>query len=240
MIPPSASPDWPAANLAEACDGGVGHLDEAMVALAIGTRLKAERRRLGVTLEEAAEAAGLSAAMLSRIENAKAVPSLRALTRLSRALTIPIGEFFAGLEDDRGATLVKAGQGILVTDPGRARGHRYEILAPASRRRMQVEPWLSTIPDADEAFPFYQAEGTGFIYMLEGRMRFRCGRQVLELECGDAVLYDLGVPHRPEPIEAPIRFLHLSLATGGARTGTGIDTTAALPEDRWPESAEGR
>ncbi len=75
-----------------------------------------------------------------------------------------------------------------------------------------MEPWLVTIPDADEVFPLYQAMGTGFIYMLEGRMRFRCGRQLFDVTPGDAVLYDLATPHRQEPVEAPIRFLHVTLA----------------------------
>lgn len=208
-VPRSQALEPAALDTAE--DDGV----QLMVAAAIGARLKEERRRLGVTLEDAAEAAGMSAAMLSRIENGKAVPSLRALTRLSRALTIPMPEFFEGLEDEGEATLVQAGQGIQVNDPERARGHRYEILAPPSPRRALVEPWLVTIPDADETFPLYEAEGTGFIYMLEGRMRFRCGRKLLDVAPGDSILYDLATPHRQEPVEAPIRFLHVSLATAG-------------------------
>jgi transcriptional regulator with XRE-family HTH domain len=195
-----------------------------MVAAAIGARLKEERRRLGVTLEDAAEAAGLSAATLSRIENGKAVPSLRALTRLSRALTIPMPEFFEGLEDESEATLIRAGEGIKVNDPGRARGHRYEILARPSRRRALVEPWLVTIPDADETFPLYQAEGTGFLYMLEGRMRFRCGRQLFDVAPGDAILYDLATPHRQEPIQAPIRFVHVTLAAAPEPSASGSRT----------------
>jgi hypothetical protein len=130
-------------------------------------------------------------------------------------------EFFEGLEDEREASLVRAGEGIKVNDPDRARGHRYEILAPPSRRRALVEPWLVTIPDADEVFPLYQAVGTGFIYMLEGRMRFRCGRQLFDVTPGDAVLYDLATPHRQEPVEAPIRFLHVTLAAPAKPRSSG-------------------
>jgi transcriptional regulator with XRE-family HTH domain len=222
----SGLPEGPeAASLAAAEDDG----DQLMVAAAIGARLKEERRRLGVTLEDAAEAAGLSAAMLSRIENGKAAPSLRALTRLSRALTIPMPEFFEGLEDESEATLIKAGEGIKVNDPGRARGHRYEILARPSRRRALVEPWLVTIPDADESFPLYQAEGTGFIFMLEGLMRFRCGRQLFEVAPGDAILYDLATPHRQEPLEAPIRFLHVTLAAAPTRHSSSSRSGRSRP-----------
>ena len=193
---------------------------QAAVAQAIGTRVKAERRRLAVTLEDAAEAAGLSGAMLSKIENARGVPSMRTLTRLSRALTIPMIEFFRGLEDDREATLVKAGHGIKVTDPNRTHGHQYEILAPPSPRRAEFEPWLIHIPDPDETFPFFQHEGIGFVFMLEGRMLYRCGAQGYDMEAGDTLLYDLMIPHRPEPVEAPLRFLHVSVATGrGSRDG---------------------
>jgi transcriptional regulator with XRE-family HTH domain len=215
---PGAPPDRPGPATEPGLEADGSPLDDeaagqAILATAIGARVRSERRRLGVTLEDAAEAARTSPAMLSRIENGKALPSLRTLTRLSRALTIPMGEFFGALEDDREATLVKAGQGIKVTDPARSHGHRYEILAPPSSRRAHVEPWLSVITDASEVFPLYQATGIGFIYMLEGRMRFRCGRQLLEVEPGDSILYDLSVPHRQEPVEAPIRFVHVSVAS---------------------------
>ena len=225
LLAPDPNPDLDDADRTE-------HAYQQAVALSIGNRVRQERRRLGVTLDDAAEAARISSAMLSRIENAHVVPSMRTLSRLSQALTIPMSEFFHGLEDDREATHVKAGQGIRVTRRGRTHGHQYEIVALPMRRRRFIEPWMSYIPDLDEEFPFLQAEGTGFVHMLEGRMVFRCGRQAFDVEPGDSVLYDLAIPHRPEPVEVPIRFLHISLATEGSgsrRTRRLADPNAVRP-----------
>jgi ribosome-binding protein aMBF1 (putative translation factor) len=71
---------------------------EDAITQAIGDRLREERRRLGLTLQDVADRAGLSLGMISKIENAQTSPSLRTLARLSQALEIPVTTFFRGFE----------------------------------------------------------------------------------------------------------------------------------------------
>ena len=52
----------------------------------VGGLLKARRRKLGMTLQELAEKAELSAAFLSQAENGKATPSIVSLINIAKAL----------------------------------------------------------------------------------------------------------------------------------------------------------
>jgi len=55
---------------------------------AIGREVRTFRRQLDMTVAELARQAGLSAGMLSKIENGKAMPTLSSLERLATALEV--------------------------------------------------------------------------------------------------------------------------------------------------------
>ena len=59
----------------------------------VGGLLKARRLELGLTLQELAERAELSAAFLSQSENGKATPSIVSLINIARALKTDINYF---------------------------------------------------------------------------------------------------------------------------------------------------
>ena len=182
--------------------------------------MRAERHRLGRTLEDVAASAQMSGGMLSRIENARSLPSLRSLAQLARSLNVPFSDFFSGLEGNRLPSLVKAGHGLLASDARRNPGHRDEILAHPSRNRAVMEPWMITLSDPREEFPFYQHEGVGLIYVLEGSFSFRYGQDLLQMAPGDTLLYDTSVPHRPErPNGTPVRFLSVLARSPMSRGG---------------------
>ncbi len=60
----------------------------------IGQRLKAERLREGLTLEQLAEAAGISPSFLAYIENGKKKLSVQTLWKLAQALHLSPGALF--------------------------------------------------------------------------------------------------------------------------------------------------
>jgi transcriptional regulator with XRE-family HTH domain len=184
----------------------------------IANRLRDERHRLGLTLQEVARRAGLSLGMISKIENAQASPSLNTLERLSQALEVPVTAFFRGLEEERDASFVRAGQGIELVREGTRHGHRYELLAAAKGARSQVQPFLVTLSKESETFPLFQHDGVELLYGLEGRLAYRYGQHTYEMSPGDSLMFDGQVPHGPERlIELPIRFLSITVDVGAAK-----------------------
>lgn len=206
----------PADEPAPAIDDEALYLDGA-INRAIGSRLREERRRLGLTLHDVHRRSGLSVGMVSKIENAQTSPSLRTLARLSLALEVPVTTFFRGFEEERDASYVKAGEGIELVRQGTRHGHRYELLAAAKGAQRRVQPFLVTLTDAAEAFPLFQHDGVEFLYGLQGSFAYRYGQHTYDLDPGDSLMFDGRIPHGPERLsELPIKFLSITVELEGA------------------------
>lgn len=174
----------------------------------IGRAARYFREKTGLTIQELATAAGISAGMLSKVENGSTSPSLTTLQALSAALNVPVTALFRGFEETRDATFVKAGKGLTIERRGTRAGHQYELLGHTPHGPVVVEPYLITLTEAADVFPIFQHPGLEFLYMLEGELVYRHGNRVYELEPGDTLFFDSEAAHGPEELRVlPIRFL---------------------------------
>ncbi|GBC59175.1 MerR family transcriptional regulator [Desulfonema ishimotonii] len=176
--------------------------------IAIGREIRAFRKKMDLTISELAKLAGLSAGMLSKIENGNASPSLATLQSLSGALNIPVTAFFRKYEEDRDASFVRAGEGLIIERRGTRAGHQYQLLGHSVGKSISVEPYMITLTEESEVFPLFQHPGMEFLYMLEGKMVYMHGDKSYSLSPGDSLFFDADAPHGPEELrELPIRFL---------------------------------
>ena len=177
----------------------------------LGRALRDRRREHALTITDVAELARISPGMLSKIENGQVAPTLDVIERTCTALGLTLGKLFQNYAvPDGSAQQVKAGQGMEVVRVGTKRGHTYHLLAYGRGPRKLFEPFLITMNDQSEAFPSFQHEGTEFIYMLQGKIAYRHGRNTYRLEPGDALTFAGNVLHGPEHLmEVPIRFLSI-------------------------------
>ncbi|MDH5604380.1 MAG: helix-turn-helix domain-containing protein, partial [Cyclobacteriaceae bacterium] len=67
----------------------------------IGKRIKAERVKRGMNLQEVADLAGVTAGLLSKIENFRTVPSLPVLLNISKSLQVNMYDLVENIENDR-------------------------------------------------------------------------------------------------------------------------------------------
>jgi len=178
--------------------------------VAIGHQLRAYRRQRRMTVARLAAASGVSAGMLSKIENGVISPSLATLESLSAALSVPITGFFAKFEEHRDAVHVKAGEGVEIERAGTRAGHQYNLLGHlgANASGVTVEPYLITLSTESDVFPTFQHDGIELIYMLEGVLDYRHGDRRFLLEPGDSLFFDADAPHGPERLlRLPARYL---------------------------------
>jgi transcriptional regulator with XRE-family HTH domain len=175
----------------------------------LGGVIRALRQRDRLTIADVASQAGISRGMLSKIENGQAAMSLDTLSRVSQALGVSMAHMFRDYElPAGGAQLVRAREGMEVVRRGTKRGHTYHLLAYDKGPRKSFEPFLVTMDDASEVFPSFEHPGTEFIYLLEGKIEYRHGKQTYLLEPGDALTFRGDVPHGPERlIRTPIHLL---------------------------------
>ena len=186
--------------------------------IAIGKQVRAQRKRLNLTVAMLAKQARLSTGMLSKIENGQTSPSLATLTGLANALQVPVTSFFRGYEEQRDVTFIKAGEGLPIERRGSGAGHQYQLLGHTIGKPYSIEPYLITINDESEVFPVFQHAGMEFIYMLEGRVAYRHANKNYVLEPGDTLFFDAEASHGPDEIQQlPCRYL--SIIISEATTG---------------------
>jgi len=178
--------------------------------IAIGREIRNFRTKMGLTIAELAKLADLSSGMLSKIENGNTSPSLATLRALSRSLNIPVTAFFRKYEEDRDASFVPAGEGLIIERRGTRAGHQYQLLGHTVGKSISVEPYLITLTEESEVFPLFQHPGMEFLYMLEGSMLYMHGDKSYRMNPGDSLFFDADAPHGPEDLyELPIRFLSI-------------------------------
>ena len=167
---------------------------------ALGNQIRVLRRRQDLSITDLASAAGISNGMLSKIENGGISPSLATLQAISRALQAPLSSLFASFEERQDCSYVPAGQGVTIERRGTKVGHVYELLGHVLRGDVIVEPYLIKLREHAAPHTTFVHGGVEFIYMLKGKVRYRHGAQVYDLQEGDALLFDSSAPHGPETL----------------------------------------
>lgn len=179
---------------------------------AIGREVRALRHHRGETVVDLARAAGLSAGMLSKIENGATSPSLATLQGLANALEVPVTALFRHYEAPRPAVHTRAGEEVETTRAGTRAGHQYGLLGHLGVHSAGVtlEPYLITLSTESDTFPTFQHSGVELLYMLEGAVAYRHGDNLYPLRPGDTLLFDADAPHGPEILETlPARYLSI-------------------------------
>jgi transcriptional regulator with XRE-family HTH domain len=155
------------------------------VLAAVGPRLRALRKRNGVTLVELAASTGISISTLSRLESGQRRPTLELLLPLARAHRVQIDELVGAPQtgDPRVNLQPVTRNGMTLLPLTRRAGglQAYKlIISPALR---------SPVPESTSH------EGYEWLYVLDGRLRLVLNDNDLELGPGEAAEFDTRVPH---------------------------------------------
>jgi transcriptional regulator with XRE-family HTH domain len=176
----------------------------------IGFEVRRLRKSIDLTVAELGAAAGISAGMLSKIENGSISPSLSTLDALAKALNVPITRLFAETDERRDCSFVKAGAGVRIERRGTKAGHLYDLLGHSLGGAIGVEPYLITLAAGAAPYAHFRHAGVEFIYMLSGRVVYRHGDRTFLLEPGDALFFDAAARHGPEKlVKVPMRYLSI-------------------------------
>src|ERR1700682_4257874 len=176
----------------------------------IGTEIQRLRKSLDLTVAQLGIAAGISAGMLSKIENGGTSPSLATLAALAKALNVPVSRLFAESEERRDCSFVKAGSGVRIDRRGTKAGHQYDLLGHSLAGEIGVEPYLITLREDAVPYTEFRHAGVEFIYMLSGKVRYRHADRTYLLEPRDALFFDAAARHGPEElVETPMQYLSI-------------------------------
>lgn len=194
----------------------------AALALAIGVRVRQERQSRRWTLDQLAQAAGVSRRMVVNVEQGAANPSVGTLLRISDALGIGL----PALVERPGPKPVKVtrrGEGAVLwsSEPG-GRG----VLVAGTEPPDVVELWDWTLGPGDRHGSEAHTPGTReLVQVQQGTITVEVAGQPVILEVGDAVAFGGDVAHSyANPGPQPARF---SLAVFEPGVGSGSRSEVA-------------
>ena len=151
----------------------------------LAERLAAARAARGQTLDELAEASGVSRAMISRIERGESSPTAMVLGRLAAGLDVSLSSLFAEVEGPV-EPLAKVERQPVWRDP--ETGYIRRNVAPPCTGSSQEVVRVELPPGARVAYPAASyAQRDHHILLLSGRLRFGNGARVFDLEAGDCL-----------------------------------------------------
>lgn len=110
---------------------------------AVGTRIRELRRERGLALSDLADAAGISASHLSRIERGRTAPSFTFATRVAAALGVGPNEL-ASMQRDQSATDTTLVAVLTVRGPPPAMAQEITGKISTSARRALLEAITDT------------------------------------------------------------------------------------------------
>ena len=182
--------------------------DGDRVAREIGRRLRSLRAQRGLTLRVLAREAGISEALLSRIERGQVATTVANLVTLAAKLGVGLGEIFAGAEVGEAPppyalTRAKEVPGLPAT---LAHGYEYRPLN-AGLKTAPLNALLVTY-GSEQTEAWLTHPGYELLYVISGRLSFRLGEEELLLGAGDSLLFDSRQPHAAQSIgKQPARTL---------------------------------
>jgi len=178
---------------------------------AIGSALRDLRETQTLTAKQLADESGVSAAMISRIENGQVSPSISTMTSLTEALEVPLVSLFRDVVSERtDFTHVKKGEGVVSTRMMGDHIHHYVNLATHRRRDLNFEAHTVTMTQQECEAPSYVGHGVVFMHVLKGSANFMYGKQMLKLSRGDNLSIDAELPYRVSEVLTP-KFVFLAV-----------------------------
>ncbi|KMO83639.1 helix-turn-helix domain-containing protein [Mycolicibacterium chlorophenolicum] len=159
-------------------------------------RLKAARVAAKLSVRELSRRVGISASMLSQIENGRAQPSVATLYSLVSTLSISLDELLTGnatrTERPAAPVVTPDKRAVLVMDTGVT----WERLTPGPDPL--VDALLVTYPPGSTSSSgggLMRHTGHEYGFLLSGRLTVHLGFDTFVLEAGSSINFDSATPH---------------------------------------------
>ncbi|WP_115788591.1 helix-turn-helix domain-containing protein [Arthrobacter silvisoli] len=164
-------------------------VEPSNVPLAIGSRIRAARQSQRLTIEQVAEATGLTKGFLSRVERDLTSPSVASLVTLCQVLSVSIGELFAAPEThltrrDDGPKISLGGEGIVE-----------RLLTARSERRLQIIQAVIEPRGRGESELYAVDCDVDVLHVTKGRIQLILSNEKYDLEEGDTLSFPGREPH---------------------------------------------
>lgn len=159
-----------------------------------GTRVRTERNKNHMSLEELASQCDVSRAMLSKIERNEKIPTIRVAAQIAESLDVALSRLLGETEPQE-AIQLRPEERFVYQDP--QTNFTRELLSPSFASN-QLEFILNTIPKGEESgvFPAHNQGVEEYIYMLQGSMVIELENATYHVGEQESLYYKAHVKHR--------------------------------------------
>src|SRR3954447_26490964 len=155
----------------------------------IGAKLRHLRLRKKIALVDLGKHTGLSASMLSQLENGKLIPTLPTLARIATVFDVGLEYFFGEKRQKKNFSVIRALDRIRFPEAPEnpLPLYYFEVLAYGTTDKM-ISAYLADFPVTPAAgVREHQHEGSEFVHVLSGTLAINYQSNEHILEAGDSV-----------------------------------------------------
>lgn len=160
----------------------------------IGEKIRRLRQEKDMTLEELSKKSGVALATLSRMETGKMTGTVDSHNNICRALNVSIADLYREAEDESKTVerMAVSTRPQHYTQSSRA---KFELLVSETHGK-KILPLLVRISPGGATKKEETSPGIEkFIYVLNGDIEVRVGKQDFVLKKGDSLYFDASLPH---------------------------------------------
>ncbi|MEX1010491.1 MAG: XRE family transcriptional regulator [Balneolaceae bacterium] len=170
----------------------------------IGLRVRAIRKLQKRTIDDLAQASGISKSMISKIENHHALPSIAALVTLASALGVSVSDIIETEEklaaeftsaSDSEENVAKTGKGY------------YTFPFASKYPKKSMQPFLMIARKGEVTKHSVTHEGEEFIYVIQGTLNIHIGSEEYEMGPGDSIYFNSLEAHGIMPLTDEVVYL---------------------------------
>jgi transcriptional regulator with XRE-family HTH domain len=163
----------------------------------IGNKLRQLRLRKKIALIDLGRHTGLSASMLSQLENGKLIPTLPTLTRIAMVFDVGLEFFFGEKRQKRVFSIVRAEERMLFPElpESPVPGYYFEVLNYGATDK-GMSAYLAEFPRIDNhQSREHSHEGSEFVHVQSGDLSIFYQSEEYVLHTGDSVYFDASEIH---------------------------------------------
>lgn len=158
----------------------------------IGINLKKLRTERTMTLDQLAEAAGISKGMLSQIENGDTNPTINTIWKICAGLNVPYTSLLEPQEQADTKIVTKENTLVQISDDGAYRVYCYYT----DSQNRNFELFQMELDEGTEYTSVgHSKKSDEYIMVLEGQLTLKIDKQVLVLSTDDAATFNANRRH---------------------------------------------
>lgn len=142
------------------------------------------RKSKNLTIKELANLIGSTPSLLSQIEKGSANPSINTIKQISKALDIPLFNFF--INDESTENLVVRSYNRKKIMFAEDDSFAYELLTPNSQGAIEFI-LMKVPPKKSSSKELFSHKGEEVAYVVKGSVNLHLMNTIIELNCGDSV-----------------------------------------------------